>query len=467
MTNNNFNVNLKNITFRACTGGIATNGLYTSETVVNAKDCKFVSAKVGGSGLGAYLVSAKHIFNFNNCEFTGFDGYYTKAGHHTLTNCTVSGTGVPPQDASYNGSGANNTGSALIIDSAKGYGLSKATGYESALTVNVVGGTYSSVARYAIEEVSTYEKLSQKVSYATVSIEDAEFVVSNAVETPISFENIEANDDHVFAADDDAVCDHCGVKRDTDFVDVWNGTTAAVPAAVDGVITITTAEQLAGLAASVNSGTKYTDIVIRLAKSIDLNNYEWTPIGVGCSPKANSFRGTFDGQGFTIYNLKITAYVNGSNHDGNVEKDVACGVGFFGNIGDLAKLKNINIDGAEVYGNHYVGALVGYTSYSSIENCTVSNATVSCVFDNEGDSGDKAGAIVGLLQNTKATYCTAYNSTVSASRDAGQLFGCVSGKDASYSQCSCPIANNVVVSWNGLGRGTNINQSIVGSDRRA
>ena len=43
-------------------------------------------------------------------------------------------------------------------------------------------------------------------------------------------------------------------------------------------------------------------------------------------------------------------------------------------------IKNVIINGARVDGNHFVGALVGFASYTKIENCTVSNATINCVY---------------------------------------------------------------------------------------
>ena len=64
--------------------------------------------------------------------------------------------------------------------------------------------------------------------------------------------------------------------------------------------TITTAAQLRGLAELVNKNEDiFSECKIKLGKDIDLNNEQWTPIGNGYE-----FNGEFDGQGYTIYNLK-------------------------------------------------------------------------------------------------------------------------------------------------------------------
>lgn len=463
MTDNEYNINLKNVTFKAYWGAIASSGNNVSETKVNAYNCKFISTKVGcadgDAGTGAYLVSAKHIYTFKACEFEGFGGYYTKNGHHHIIDCVITANGVPASNAEYNGSGAHMTGSALVIDSAETYNKGKATGYATDLTVDIVGGVLTSASNYAVEEVSTYKVLANRVSYAAVTLDGVTYRVPAAFERALKFENSSAITSHSYSNEEDVECNKCGAKRNLANYDVWDGTIAALPEIVNNEVTIETAEQLAGLAAAVNAGSKYRDVTFKLARNIDLNNFEWTPIGVGDSPSKNAFVGIFDGQGYTIYNLKITKYNSGSKHAG-----AASGVGLFGNIGNHTTLKNIVIDGAEVYGNHFVAALVGYTSYSRIENCVVYNAKVDCVYKNTDDSGDKAGAIVGLLQNTKIYDCAAYDSTVSAGRDAGQLVGCFSGASADLARCS---ATRVTVSANGTNNGSNIREMIIGRDGRS
>lgn len=59
--------------------------------------------------------------------------------------------------------------------------------------------------------------------------------------------------------------------------------------------TISTEEQLAGLAKLVNSGDTFQDKTVRLDADLSLVERDWTPIGSG-----KGFRGTFDGQGHLL-----------------------------------------------------------------------------------------------------------------------------------------------------------------------
>ena len=158
-------------------------------------------------------------------------------------------------------------------------------------------------------------------------------------------------------------------EEETESYNYWDGTIQAVPEVQDGVITLTTAEQLAGLAKSVNEGNTYEGITIKLAVNINLKNIEWTPIGYGDCNYVNAessrlgpqFMGIFDGQNNTIYNLKITNF-----NKGGVEEGAAAGVGLFGQL--LGTVKNVKIVGANVVGNHFVGAVAGFALNATISN---------------------------------------------------------------------------------------------------
>jgi len=270
--------------------------------------------------------------------------------------------------------------------------------------------------------------------------------------------------EHDYTNANDTSCNTCGYVRETAGFNIWDGTTDAVPEDIEGVITIATAEQLAGLAESVNDGNDYDGITIKLVADIDLANKEWTPIGYGYKKGATEtgafFKGTFDGQDHTIYNLKITGSIGGLNSVG------AAGVGLFG-YAHNAHISNIRINGAEISGNHYVAAVVGFTYFSSIDDCDVVNASISCTLFNEDENGDKAGVITGYVDESDMTNCNASDCTVSASRDAGQLIGCESNGMASDGEEDITTGNsatNVVVSWNNTGTGANIKNEFVGRD---
>lgn len=262
--------------------------------------------------------------------------------------------------------------------------------------------------------------------------------------------------------------------------DEWDGTLADVSEAVSGVITIDSAKEFAGLADSVNEGTDYDGVTIKLTCNIDLKNIEWTPIGFGSSTGAGTlddeehkwFKGDFDGQNHTIKNLKVTEFTGGELGD----TEAASGVALFGHVHN-GSVKNLIIDTARVDGNHFVAAVVGFSLGTTIENVSVKNADINCTFANDDESGDKAAVVVAFAadnneSNSLVKNCSATNCTVEADRDAGQIVGCA--QEYTYETTSVVednTASNVVVSYNGdvddkhsSKSNTNINNEIIGRD---
>lgn len=191
----------------------------------------------------------------------------------------------------------------------------------------------------------------------------------------------------------------------------WTGEVSAVPAEVNGVITITTGAELAALAADVNSGNSYEGKTIQLGADINLNDVAWTPIGTSACP----FKGTFIGTGYTISNLYA------------VGKD---GVGLFGRTYVGAHIEGVTVVNAYVYGNDRVGVIVGggYLAANCIKDCTVMNAVVTATpyMTDDGktyDGGAKAGVIIGQAYNGSITGCTAKDASVTAYRDLGGISG--------------------------------------------
>ncbi|MDL2296956.1 fibronectin type III domain-containing protein, partial [Bacteroidales bacterium OttesenSCG-928-E04] len=110
---------------------------------------------------------------------------------------------------------------------------------------------------------------------------------------------------------------------------VWDGTTVDQSwyNATDTVFDISTAEELAGLAALVNAGNNFSGKTINLTTDIYLNENDydvadannWIPIGQsdqdegGCpgGTGSNRFSGIFNGNNFSIYNMYISASTTG------------------------------------------------------------------------------------------------------------------------------------------------------------
>ena len=131
-----------------------------------------------------------------------------------------------------------------------------------------------------------------------------------------------------------------------------------------GSYIVSSAEQLAFLAAKINSGEiESTNITIKLTNFVDLSNRYWTPIGT----KENPFKGNFDGSGYVIRNLTI---------DGDVLDDSDYG-GLFGYIED-AKIENLGLESVIIKNVDYAAAI----AYSA------KNSKISKVYSDKSNSED-------------------------------------------------------------------------------
>lgn len=211
--------------------------------------------------------------------------------------------------------------------------------------------------------------------------------------------------------------------------------------------TISDANELYGLATLVNEKkVSFANKTIKLGANIDLTGFDWEPIG---QTGNTLFKGTFDGQNYTISNLKV---------DSNAETNEHYASGLFGWIEGKAKIRNLTLDQASVEGHHYVGGIAGYC-YGVIENCHVTNSKFVCTHANDDADGDKCGAIVGYLGEATSAVrnCTVSDTTISAGRDAGQVVG--AGVSSVVTGCT---ATNVTVTANGTSNGNNIRNEVVG-----
>ena len=230
-------------------------------------------------------------------------------------------------------------------------------------------------------------------------------------------------------------------EPDTD-IDVWDGKTVTEPTynTQTETYTVDSGSDLAWLAGIVNGTLPESRTVTQddfagktfvLTKDIDLNGKEWTPISMSTNlAGGETFRGTFDGQGHTIYGLTVN------------QKDAA---GLFGYI-YAATIKNVTVNGASINSNHYAGGIVAWILNTKgniqvpaiIENCHVVNSTITSaaeeLVNGEWDNGDKVGGLVGYACFGDANYptinngagiknCSVENTTVKAYRDFGGLVG--------------------------------------------
>ncbi|MBQ8762115.1 MAG: hypothetical protein IJZ26_02195 [Clostridia bacterium] len=240
--------------------------------------------------------------------------------------------------------------------------------------------------------------------------------------------------------------------------EVWDGTCATVSPADNGVITIDTAEELAGVAKAVSEGEDFEGVTLKLACDIDLNNKTWTPIGIGNRGELDSakvFAGTFDGNGKAIVGLTNGSYAptaaNKELEGDFTETDVyTYSYGLFGivsnaTIKNLTITVNYNCNSATLKGDS-VGGLVGFsTGGLTIQNCTV-NGTI--------DGGyDAIGGLVGRSYNSTTENkviiqnCT-NNASVKGMWKAAGIVGYVNSNDLYAKIDSC--TNNGTIESTGL-----------------
>ncbi|MBQ9948966.1 MAG: hypothetical protein IJO91_11320, partial [Oscillospiraceae bacterium] len=129
--------------------------------------------------------------------------------------------------------------------------------------------------------------------------------------------------------------------------------------------TLASAEQLAGLAQLVNSGTSFEGKIVNLGCDIKLNSgnfdkngvydgerseiKDWTPIG----RKNSYFKGTFDGNGHTVSGIHIFTMDEYT--------------GFFGY--STGEIRNVSVVSGSVRGGDRTAAVCGYNRNGIVEGC--------------------------------------------------------------------------------------------------
>ena len=192
------------------------------------------------------------------------------------------------------------------------------------------------------------------------------------------------------------------------------------------------AEDLKLLAEKVNSGEAYEGKHFKQTADIDLNNEPWTPIGtvINNGKDAKPFKGTFDGDGYKITNLKVTGNSNNAGLFGYTEGAVikSCNVtgevsgssdvgGIVGNADGKTQILSCSFRGDVTGEDSYIGGIAG-SARGTIKNCyALADVTASFV---------DAGGIAGYAYHVTIENCY-YSGNVSAGNDAGGIAGFASG----------------------------------------
>jgi hypothetical protein len=188
------------------------------------------------------------------------------------------------------------------------------------------------------------------------------------------------------------------------------------------VFTISTAEELAGLAQIVN-GTwgenpardNFSGKTIRLVANIDLSGYEdWVPIGNYGFDSISVFSGTFDGGGYVIskVNLDRSIAITKALSEGkpvNFNDMARDYQGLFGYIRN-GRVENLGLDSVNILGYKYVGGIAGRISDSSIITNSYSTGNVFGHY--------MAGGLAGLV-NMNSSVTNSYSSSRVYGGEAG------------------------------------------------
>ncbi len=176
---------------------------------------------------------------------------------------------------------------------------------------------------------------------------------------------------------------------------------------------IMTADQLMAFAEEVNSGNDFEGEYIILGADIDLEGYDWEPIGntaelVPATADEEAvyaeFCGTFDGKGYTISNIYL---------DRNDEYEPSGFLGLFGGVfGGV--VKNVTVADSYFNGENSVGSIVALAIEGAvIENCVSKNNTVTGTYD--------VGGVVGYAYEATIKRCSNYSNVLSEGDNGGGI----------------------------------------------
>ena len=228
----------------------------------------------------------------------------------------------------------------------------------------------------------------------------------------------------------------------------------------NGNFKITSAEDLAKLAYFVNTeGFDTSNATFYLAKDIDMEewctNNTWEPIG--CT-YPNCFKGTFDGNGHSIKNLKINGSIGdfqalfGNTESSNIKNlgieniNISTNAGASGLIGFInsdVEISNCYVTG-NIKGNKFAGGLVAHCNASLYMESCYSEAKITstdiiaggligecydaeltnCYATGNITGNDRVGGLIGTSSQTELTNCYATGNATGSDRVAGLIGNC-------------------------------------------
>lgn len=215
---------------------------------------------------------------------------------------------------------------------------------------------------------------------------------------------------------------------------------------INTTFTISTADQLAGLAQLVNNGNdNFSGKTIRLSADIDISPYGegwndgkgWTPIGTRDDAdiaKSKPFKGVFDGDSHTITGLYINNGTLGST-------------GLIGHITDGVVMNFGVVDAVITGGSFYVGGVVGFANNTTLSDCYFTGV-VKSTSRLDGSAGMYVGGMVGFLGKDSHVKNCYSKCAVSGKAEVGGVVGATA---YSCSVTNCYATGVVYGGLNGTG----------------
>ena len=290
------------------------------------------------------------------------------------------------------------------------------------LSEQAANGTYGKEEREAMQaEVDALSAEIKRIKNTTEFNGKKLFETENEIETatqintnankPVTLSAISNNGIATYANNDDVI-DMSAISDDD-----WDSTAGKV-------IKLNTADDLKKLATLTNGGKDTSGRTFALCADIDMEGVsDFVPIGG--YHYDTTFKGVFDGQGFTISNLTI-----------NSNDEV---VGFFGWT-ERATIKNVILDKVNIIANNsegVCGGLIGRSSRTTVDSCFVTGS-IEAGYCTGGLIGQSGGTVTNCSTNTSVKCkCTSTQSLV--------ITGAFIGDSGFSSISNCTASGSVII----------------------
>ena len=383
--------------------GISSNGSATQNADINIYDGANISSAADAA---VYLPGKAGVTcNISGGTITGATAVYVRAGKLNITGGKLIGNGAQAA-YEYSAEDPKCTGDALVVENSN-------FGGNGAPTVNVAGGEFESANA---QPVASYQNGSE--TQVTGFITGGTF-------------NKTLTDTNLINASYTIVSDGKG-----DF---------KVEALATKIYTLADLELFRD---NVYSGEKnYEGETVLLMNDIDASSATWA-YGIGLlqgstsiddDSALNPFKGTFDGQGYTIKGLTINST--------NVQQSA-----LFQCI-EGATIKNLTLYECTIKGaGHRVAGIVARsfgstTTTNLIQNCIVKNCKIICTADGTEDQS-LIGGIAATIGYTTITGCQVSGTYIAGSAHGGTCNG--AGGIVGRVNFECTITNNTVLAGDSI-----------------